>query len=313
MIDGRVKLRHIRVFLEVARLRSFVGAADSLAVSQPAISKTLRELEEILGATLVERSRAGVFLTDAGEVFRHYAAAGMAALNQGFDGVAQGKMAEETILRVGVLPTVAARLAPQAVRRYKTSPKAAVISLETGPNAYLLERLRSGALDLVIGRLASPERMRDLSFVHLYSEPIAIVARPEHPLATRGLTDLGAIAQHTLLLPPRDAVIRRSVEQLLVTHGVGAAPDRIETVSNAFGRAYVRQSDAIWFISEGVVADDLADGVLIRLPFEIEDASGPVGLTLRAGVEPSPPLRMLMRSVVACAEALTESQQRQKL
>lgn len=304
MIDRRVKLRHVQGFLEVARQKSVARAADALSVSQPAISKTLRELEEIVGVTLVERSRSGVFLTDAGEVFRHYAAASLAALAQGLDGVSQGRDAREIVLRVGALPTVAARLAPQAVRRYKQLPKPATILLESGPNAYLLERLRAGELDLVIGRLAAPDKMRDLSFVHLYSEPVALVARPGHPLFERPIEGLEAIAAYTVLTPPRDAVIRRTVEQMLLAQGVAALPDRIETVSNAFGRAYTRQSDAVWIISEGVVSDDLADGLLKRLPLAIGDVSGPVGATLRAGVDPSPQLRLFLRTVGACAEEI---------
>ncbi|MEO1292050.1 MAG: pca operon transcription factor PcaQ [Pseudomonadota bacterium] len=307
MLDRRIKLRHIQAFQEVARLKSVARAADALSVSQPAVSKTLRELEEIVGTVLMERSRAGIFLTDAGEVFRHYASAGLAALQQGFDGVAQGRMAEEVVLRIGALPTVAARLVPEAVRRYKAQPRAAVVSLETGPNAYLLERLRAGSLDLVIGRLAAPGRMRELSFVHLYSEPVVLIARPGHPLLMTPPSSLAEIASYTVLLPPKDAVIRRTVEQLLLVEGVGHLSDRVETVSAGFGRAYVRGSDAVWIISEGVVADDLADGVLVRLPLELPDASGPVGLTLRANVDPSPPLRMFMRTVTAAADLIRET------
>ncbi len=305
MLDRRIKLRHIVGFLEVARLQSVAGAAASLSVSQPAMSKTLRELEDILGVVLLERSRAGVFMTEAGEVFRHYAAAGHAALQQGYDGVAQGKMAQETTLRVGALPTVAARLAPQAVKQYQTRPKAAVIALETGPNAHLLERLRAGELDLVIGRLASPERMRELSFIHLYSEKITLVVRPGHPLLDEKLDGLARITEFCVVLPTRDAVIRRSVDQMLIVEGVGAIENRVETVSNAFGRAFTRQTDAVWIISEGVVVADIEEGALVRLPIDIGDVSGPVGLTLRAGVDPSPPLRSFIRTVSDCAVAFS--------
>lgn len=304
MIDRRIKLRHLRCFLEVARLRSVVGAAESLGVSQPAVSKTLRELEEIVGGSLMDRSRSGVFLTDAGELFHHYASAGLAALQQGLSGVARGRMTQDLLLRIGVLPTVAARLAPAAVHRYSRNPSAATLSLVTGPNRFLLETLRAGDLDLVIGRLAAPEMMRDLSFIHLYSEPVVLVVRPGHPLLAGGHPDLGVLADYPVLIPPPDAVIRRSVEQLLLVHNVTDLPHRIETVSNAFGRAYTRQYDAIWIISHGVVANDLDEGYLVRLPVAIDNVSGPVGLTLRATADPSPPLRLLMQTVTATAREL---------
>ncbi|RYE84082.1 MAG: LysR family transcriptional regulator, partial [Hyphomicrobiales bacterium] len=63
IIDPRIKLRHIACFLEVARLKSVVRAADALNISQPAASKTIQELEELLGGALFDRSRRNLFLT----------------------------------------------------------------------------------------------------------------------------------------------------------------------------------------------------------------------------------------------------------
>ena len=69
---------------------------------------------------------------------------------------------------------------------------------------------------------------------------------------------------------------------MLVGHGIGAVRDEVETVSDAFGRAYVRQSDAIWIISQGVVEDDVARGQLALLPVDTSETLGPVGFTTRA-------------------------------
>ncbi|MBF2997549.1 LysR family transcriptional regulator, partial [Pseudomonas aeruginosa] len=82
-LDNRIKFRHLACFLEVARQRSFAKAADAVAVSQPAISKTLKELEEILGARLFERSKAGAELTEAGVTFLRYAGPCVQALRDG--------------------------------------------------------------------------------------------------------------------------------------------------------------------------------------------------------------------------------------
>ncbi len=68
MVDRRIKFRHIQSFVEIAREQSLKRAAKKLYLSQPAISKTLKELEEIIGATLMQRSRSGVVLTRQGEV-----------------------------------------------------------------------------------------------------------------------------------------------------------------------------------------------------------------------------------------------------
>lgn len=67
------------------------------------------------------------------------------------------------------------------------------------------------------------------------------------------------------------------MERLLITNGVGSLPTQIETVSDAFGRAFVRDSDAVWIISEGVAAHDVAEGKLVALPIDTSETTGPVG------------------------------------
>lgn len=303
MIDQRIKFRHLQCFLEVARQRSVIKAADSLAVTQPAVSKTLRELEETLGAKLFDRSKKGVTLTSYGEVFLRYAGASVTALRQGVDSIAQARMKGEAIITVGVLPTVAARIMPTAVQRFKKLGVETTVSLISGPNPFLLGRLRVGDLDLVVGRLAEPGLMAGLSFTYLYSEHVSFVVRPGHPLLARPSVDLTRIRDYTVLIPTKESIIRPTVDRLLIAHGLGALPDRIETVSNAFGRVYIRETDAIWIISNGVVARDIADGTLVELPVENGDTMGPVGLTTRTDTPPSHAVELFMASVREVAES----------
>ena len=84
---------------------------------------------------------------------------------------------------------------------------------------------------------------------------------------------------------------------MLIAHGIGALPDRIETVSTSFGRAFTRETDAIWIISNGAVASDIAEGNLVELPIDTSDTFGPVGLTTRIDSPVSPPVEMLINAV----------------
>ncbi|MEL6680685.1 MAG: LysR substrate-binding domain-containing protein, partial [Pseudomonadota bacterium] len=164
-----------------------------------------------------------------------------------------------------------------------------------GPHAYLIERLRLGTLDLVVGRLGEPDTMQGISFTQLYTEEVAFVVRAGHPLL--GAPDLRALPDWPVLYPPPGAAIRPLVERLLIATGVGPLPNRIETVSGGFGRAYTRGSDAVWIISGGVVAREVADGTLMRLPFETALTAGPVGLMTRPDLPASPLHRMFERAV----------------
>jgi len=279
IIDPRIKLRHLVCFLEVARLRSVVNAAEMLNISQPAATKTIQELEQILEDKLFDRSKRNLFLTPAGEVFYRYASTGLTALRQGIE-VARGAQ-EATIVRVGALPTVSARILPNAVQAFTATGSGVHTRVITGPNDYLLGLLRTGDVDFVIGRMAEPAAMLGLSFEHLYSEPVVMVVRPGHPLLSENRFILAMIEDYQTLMPTPNSVIRRLVDHMLMANGITQVRDEVETVSNAFGRAYTRQTDAIWIISEGVVAEDLANNHLIMLPVDMQETTGPVGLTTR--------------------------------
>lgn len=304
VIDGRMKLRHIACFLEVATRAGFSRAAESLHLTQPAVSRAISELEEILGASLFERGRGGAVLTAQGEAFRAHAGAAYAELARGVDTIAQTRTGG-LMLEVGVLPTVAARVMPQAVLRAKEDGLTATVRIEAGPNEWLLDRLKQGRLDLMVGRLAEPQAMIGLAFEHLYSEEIVAVARPGHPVADGRPVRLAALASLPLLIPTAGSIIRPQVDRLFLSEGVVKSEYVIETVAHSFARAYVRASDAVWLISFGVVAEDLREGALIRLPLSASIAGGPVGLTVRAGAPLSPSAEMLARAVRKVALSLT--------
>ena len=98
-------------------------------------------------------------------------------------------------------------------------------------------------------------------------------------------------------MPTRGSIIRPFVERFFITNGVALIPTQIETVSNSFGRAFVRQSDAVWIISEGVVADEIAAGTLMALPVDTTDTRGPVGLTMRTDTVASPAFSILLQTI----------------
>jgi LysR family pca operon transcriptional activator len=174
-----------------------------------------------------------------------------------------------------MLPIVAERFTSQQ-RRYR-------LRVVTGPNDYLLSLLRAGDLDLVLGRMAEPDQIAGLSFEHLYAERVVFVVRPDHPRLKRRRFALKSIADYQVLFPPPGSAILPHVERLLAAHGIHDVRDDIESVANTFGRRYVRSTDAVWIISEGVVAEDVESGELALLPVDTTESYGSIGLTARSG------------------------------
>jgi LysR family pca operon transcriptional activator len=287
MLDPRIKLRHINAFLETVRLGGVARAGTVLGMTQPAVSRALAELEAVLATPLFDRSRRALALTAAGEMFARFAQAGLATLQQGMDALEAARSGQQ-VVAFGALPTAEVRIVPEALKRFAKGPLASRTRVESGPSPYLLGLLRTAAIDFVVGRLASPEAMDGLSFEHLYSEHLALVVRPDHPLAARETVTLAQAAAYPLLMPPRGAIIRPAMDALLIAGGVGRLAAEVEAVSNSFGRAYTLASDAVWAISESVVRGDITAGHLARLPVDSRATLGPIGITTRTGAHFSP-------------------------
>lgn len=276
----RIKFRHLDAFSAIARAGSLKRAAEQLNLTQPAISKTLKELEDIAGARLMERSRAGVRLTPAGDVFLNFAEQSTNALRHGLRSVrGGGEMSDR--LRIGALPSVAGTLIPRAVARFMAEAPDTLVEVQEGQHHDLTAQLRSGALDLVAGRLGRPDSMVGLTFRQLYTEPVIVVADPKNPAAM--LTSLADLFECLVLYPPQNSAIRPLVARAMISAGLPLFETRIETTSAAFARATLSQHDnAAWVISQGVVQADLDAGTLVALDLSLDQTAGAVGIMTRA-------------------------------
>ncbi|MEP2639681.1 pca operon transcription factor PcaQ [Roseobacter sp.] len=284
-MDRRIKFRHLDAFSAGARARSFKAAAVQLNLTQPAISKTLKDLEDILGVAVMTRSRSGVDLTPQGEIFLQFAEQSTAALRHGLRSLdaTSGAFGQ---LKVGALPSVASSLLPDVVSDFAAQSPHTVVQIYEAPHLDLTNRLRAGELDVVVGRLGMSDTMLGLSFQQLYSEDVVVVARPDSP--AQQIQNSGALAEFRVLYPPKDAAIRPLVARSLIAQGVPLFSNRIEVASTAFGRAAtLANPDTVWVVSRGVVAQDLADECLVALPSDIVSARGAIGIMSRAKEAPS--------------------------
>lgn len=271
-----MKLRHLEAFLTVAQSGTISAAARARNVSQPALSKTISELETLLGAQLFERTGRRAVLTPAGEAFRRHALSSLQSLEAGVRVLKGG--ARTDVVKVGVLPTVASGLFPTAALEFSRLRPDARIAVITGPNRYLIERMRSGGLDLVVGRMGPANEMAGLSFEYLYDETVYLVARKDHP--GRALPPVEALRRYPVILPNPGSIIRQQVMQYLIATGLtDSLSVRFETVARPVGLQLVEQSDMFWFISRGVVERELSEGRLATLDLGVDYMTGAVGLT----------------------------------
>ncbi|SAK54944.1 LysR family transcriptional regulator [Caballeronia pedi] len=279
--NTRVKFRHLQCFLAVTQLGSVQRAADSLSITQPAVSKTIGELESILGVRLFERGRRGAVPTREGRLFAPHASACVASLREGVDMLLRERGDMPGSIAIGILPTVAPVLLSPALTSFRQQWPAVSLSVWTDSNALLLEKLKAGDVDLVVGRLSEPQAMHGLSFEQIYREPLAVVVRREHPLTLETPLTPALLARFVIVVPPFGTLIRQSAESVLTAFGAHALTALVETLSVSLGRSLAMNNDAVWFVPAGAVEQDIALGLLAALPMPFAGTDEPIGLIRR--------------------------------
>ena len=294
-LEGRVGLRHLTCFVAVAQERTLARAAQRLHVSQPAVSKTLSELERMAGQKLVDRGRNGTQLTPAGERFLPAAAEATRAVDAAATALSPGRTSPPPALPVGALFTVAGGLLAQAIGRLLARRPDARVAVRMSHNPELLSALKSGDVDLAIGRMAEPAMMRGISFELLYAESLAVVARPGHPLAGGGTVPPAELMAYPLVIPEGGTAPRMAAEAVFESSGITLAAGYTETQSAAVARGLALLSDAIWVTPRHAVQLDLDYGWLVSLDVPVPAAAEPVGLLTRSSARPTGLAEQLMQ------------------
>lgn len=294
---SRIRLRHLSCFVAIAQERNLGRAAERLHLSQPAVSKTLSELEALAGARLVARGRQGAQLTPAGERFLRHAVEVTHALESAATALAGAGEPSASVVKVGALPTVSGVLLPTAIARLHEQRPHAGVQLSTAANTELLTALRTGELDFMLGRMSEPAMMQGVSFELLYAEPLAFVVRPGHPLLEQpGATiSLQAVLDYPLVVATAGTVPRHHAETFFQKHGLRLPPGCTETLAVSVARLLACRSNAVWITPEGVAQDDLNEGWLVRLDVPTPGTEEPVGLLRRSAAESSEIAEELIR------------------
>jgi len=195
----RMELRHLRYFVAVAEAENVSRAALKLHVSQPALSRQIRDLEEELGFALLERSAKSVRLTDAGKTFQGEARAVLQRVEEALKktrAVATGGRGE---LHVGYAPSLTVRILPPTLRAFQAGSPNVRVLLHDLSTEEMLAQLRDGALQIAF--LVRPTRamLRGLRFAELMRDSLCLAVAPKHPFARRRTVRLAELVREPLI------------------------------------------------------------------------------------------------------------------
>ena len=204
-----VTLRQLKVFATAARHLSFARAAEELHLTQPAVSMQIKELESAIGLPLFDRSARKIALSTPGEYFLVHARRMLAALKDATDTIARMKGVESGRLTIGIVST-ATYFVPRLLAEFRREHPAVELRLEVGNKQALVAQLLGNEVDLAI--MGTPPRELDTRAEPFASNPLVMIAAPEHPLAQLSQVPPGLLGNEVLLVREPGSGTRASME-----------------------------------------------------------------------------------------------------
>ncbi len=208
------ELAEIQGFVAVAEKLNFKAAADSVFISQPALSRRIDKLETLVGARLLERTTRHVALTEAGARFLEHARAALEELHLGMLGVSESTIRRRSVITIACVPSVAVSLLPEALKQFSdTHPDTRIRLIDEGAQEVLAAVL-SGAADFGINFIGTQEP--EIEFRAIYSEEYRLAVREDHPLAQAESASWESIADERLI-----SVAKSSGNRTLMDNALG--------------------------------------------------------------------------------------------
>src|SRR4029078_190017 len=200
ILEPAVELRHLRYFVAVAEMENVSRAALKLHVSQPALSRQIRDLEDEIGFALLERTAKSVRLTDAGRAFLDNARALLQNADEAVTKARAVASAEPTELHVGYSPTPTAEILPRTLRAFQRKKPNVHVRSHDWSNKDILDGIRDGRLQL--GLIVPPTKasaLRDVRYEELFHERVCVAVAPQHPFARRRAIQITEVAAEPLI------------------------------------------------------------------------------------------------------------------
>jgi DNA-binding transcriptional LysR family regulator len=301
----RLKLKQLRLLVAVGKHRSIQNAAAEMNISQPAATKMIKDLELDFEVQLFERTNRGVVPTVFGEtLIRHgkliFAQVGNAA--QELDDLMEGSSGRVVI---GTLLAASPRLLPIAVERTMAERPNLALKIIEGTNEVLMPALRSGEIDLVVGRLPTHRHRDEITQEKLFDECIVAVVGPQHPLAGQPGLHFEDLKPYGWIMPPLETTLRRQMDRFFVDRDQFHPPTIFESLSYLTNRAILQHRDLISLLPAHVPEQDIASGTLARLDWTVPFGSGPVGVSHRGIDRLSPAGAEVLAALKAAARTLS--------
>ena len=293
-----MELRQFRHLLAIAEHQSFHRAAQAVNLTQPAISKSLRKLEEFLGAPLVERSRRGVTLTPLGQSVCVHAKMILTEIRYAQDAVMALREGVEGEVVVGGARSLTEHLLPTAIANLTKRFPGIRLKVVSGLNDFLFKELRSGELDLVLSPIPDPpHQAQELVHEFLFFDSMNVVVRANHPLLDLENPKLEQLLDYPWVLYGQGVLGRERLKNIFLSANLPPPSPAIESNEGTVNKSLVLKSNLLSFLPYEVIRSELLSGKLVTLGIQQSEWRRSVGLTFRRRGSRSPAAIRLVEEI----------------
>ncbi|MGG7606216.1 LysR family transcriptional regulator [Massilia sp. BKSP1R2A-1] len=303
-LKARLKTRQLLLLIALDDFRNIHRAAEELHMTQPAASKQIKDLEEMLDVRLFERLPRGMEPTIYGETMIRHARMALTSLALAHDDLVALKAGLSGQVEVGVIMSPAMALLPRAIARIKEQAPLLRIGVHLEPSNVLLDKLQRGTLDFMIGRILEKEDSSGLVYEELTEEPACAVVRPGHALLEAKDLRLEDIADRPWILPPPGSILRHRFDMMFRRAGLQPPANVVDTTALLLITTLLQQTDSLHVMPLEVAQYYASLNVMRVLPIELPCTMDAFGIIRQQKHLLSPGAELLLKQVRLAASEI---------
>lgn len=283
-----VTTAQLKALIAVCDTGNFTLAANRLNLSQPTVHRAVSELEFEAGEPLFLRTAYGLVSKKSTLNLAHKAKLAFAELHQAASELADMNGAEVGEIIIGALPLSRSQLIPKTLVEFRKRRAIIPVQVIDGRYSELLQSLRHGAIDFMLGALRLPVPIDDIEQHQLFNDDLVIVASKDHPLNQSEKAEFKNLIQYPWVVALKGTPTRNYFEEFLEKHKNKNSISLVETASIVLMRALLENSEHLGFVSRLQALTETQYGRVRIVNYSVPNSSRPIGITTRKGWKPTP-------------------------
>jgi DNA-binding transcriptional LysR family regulator len=298
-VRARLKTRQLLLLAAMEEEGNVRRAADVLGMTQPAASRLLKELEDVLEVRLFDRTPHGMHATLYGEVMIRHARMVLSNLSQAHDEISALRAGLVGQVQIGAIAAAAATMVPMAIAHVKARYPQLQIWLQVETSDVMLPLVAQGHLDIMIGRVLERQGQfkEAVRYEPIAEEPLCVVVRPGHPLEHATDLTMRDIVNEGWVLHPPGSVLRHRFDMVFSQIGLGLPQNVVNTNNILAISGILLQSDMLAVVPEEVARQYQEFGTLKRLAIELPCRMDAFGIITRQTQLLSPAATVVLRAL----------------